>query len=156
VEPRVTALARMALAPDVDETLRGDAVVQLGPGARVRLFGAQPRIGVETRARDVPVAGHDDAAVLSKLAAEIHHARLEAALQRMPVSRDAPGLVIVRFRRAVHRVDVHDREPALAHDDDAALEVPLRHLRAPDAADVARDAVHAPASKRDVACIARE
>src|SRR5207244_3149037 len=102
----------VALAPDVDETFYDHAVVQLGTGSSVGFFGAQARVRVLRRARNVPVACHDHAAVSAQLAAEIHDALLKAALELVTVARDASALLVIRLGGAVDRIDIDDREPS--------------------------------------------
>ena len=65
VEPCIRPLRRMAVAPDVHEAFRSHANVQLRPGSRVRFLRSQSRVRVLSGQGDVPVADHDDGAVLS-------------------------------------------------------------------------------------------
>lgn len=118
----------MALAPDVDEALFGDSRVQLCTRLRVRRFGAQARVRILRSAGDVPVTRYDDAAMMAKLAAEIHDACLEPAFQSMAVAAARPHSVVMRLRRAVDRIDVDNRQSAPAYDDDAPFAIPARHL----------------------------
>ena len=156
IEPRVLPLVPVALAPYVDETLRSEQFIQLGACARMRFLGPQPRISIDRRRRDVPVAGDHYATTLPQFGAEIDHLRLEAALELMPVACDAARIVVIGLRRAVDRVDVHDRKAGPLDDNDAALAIPLRHVRTPATANECRDAVHASTAKRDVTRIARK
>src|SRR5690349_6452554 len=106
--------------------------------------------------RDIPVAGQDYAAFGLEGAAEVHDARLEAALQLVAVAGEAAGFIEVRLRGAVDRVEIDDREAASTNDDDAPFAIPRGHLCAPGSFDEGRHAVHAPAAEGDVPRVARQ
>ena len=79
----------MSLAPDVDEAIGSQTIVELRSCARVRRLCAKPRMSVENPAADIPVPGNHYAARTIERSTEIHDRRLEATFVFMAIALDA-------------------------------------------------------------------